>query len=181
MFYTVHLKGLQWSSSRWSLKVLMYVALYLWMNHQFSESHSWLLPGKSSTVWPFCPKPVISTLLFSSMTLRQPLLGTNAVIIVFLDEVETTIVGHKCSDHLPILDQLNTITLSDGRVGLLSLNTSALGGGRREREREREGTFHVGSLTYCHVAYTFSSTIPFACEAPPNGFALRAVPRCFFL
>ena len=99
-------------------------------------------------------------------------MGTNAVIIVFLDEVETTIVGHKCSDHLPILDQLNTITLSDGRVGLLSLNTSALGGGRREREREREGTFHVGSLTYCHVAYTFSSTIPFACEAPPNGFNL---------
>ena len=29
--------------------------------------------------------------------------------------------------------------------------------------------------------HTFSSTIPLACDAPPNGLALSAVPRCFFL
>ncbi len=29
--------------------------------------------------------------------------------------------------------------------------------------------------------HTFSSTIPFAWEAPPNGLAFSAVPRCFFL
>ena len=29
--------------------------------------------------------------------------------------------------------------------------------------------------------HTFSSTIPLACDAPPNGLALSTVPRCFFL
>ena len=60
---------------------------------------------------------------------------SNQYFIVLLDEVETAIVGHKCSDLLPILDQLNTNALPDGRVGLLSLNTSV---SVRGREGNRE-------------------------------------------
>ena len=59
--------------------------------------------------------------------------ASNQHLIVFLNEVETTIIGYKCSDLLPILDQLNTDALSDGRVGLFSLNASAL---REEGGRE---------------------------------------------
>ena len=61
--------------------------------------------------------------------------ASNQHFIVLLDEVETAIIRHKSSDLLPILDQLNTNTLSDGRVGLFSLNTSEYsvwGEGERE-------------------------------------------------
>ena len=61
--------------------------------------------------------------------------------IILLNEVETAIVGNKCSDLLPVLNQLNTNALPDGRVRLLSLNTSVSvffwggGGGGGEREK----------------------------------------------
>jgi hypothetical protein len=38
-------------------------------------------------------------------------------------EVETTIIGNESSDLLSVLDELDTDTLSDSRVGLLGLNT----------------------------------------------------------
>ena len=72
---------------------------------------------------------------------------SNQYFIVLLNEVETAIVGHECSDLLPILDQLNTNALPDGRVGLLSLNTSVRAGGGRGREREREREM-IGASPY---------------------------------
>jgi hypothetical protein len=44
--------------------------------------------------------------------------------VVFLDEVETTVVRDESRDLLTVLDQLNTNALSDGRVRLLGLNTN---------------------------------------------------------
>jgi hypothetical protein len=38
-------------------------------------------------------------------------------------EVKTTIIGNESSDLLSVLDELDTDTLSDSRVGLLGLNT----------------------------------------------------------
>lgn len=44
---------------------------------------------------------------------------------VLLNEVQTSIVRHKSSNLLAVLDKLHTCALSDSRVGLLGLNTTA--------------------------------------------------------
>ena len=47
-------------------------------------------------------------------------------LVVFFDEVETTVIGDESCDLLSVLDELNSDTLTDSRVRLLSLNTNFL-------------------------------------------------------
>ena len=56
-------------------------------------------------------------------------------LIVFVNVVQTTIVGDEGGDLLSVLDELDTGGLTDSRVRLLGLNSAVRGGEERERER----------------------------------------------
>merc|ERR1711972_766673 len=51
---------------------------------------------------------------------------SNQHLIVLLNEVQATVVGHEGSNLLGVLDQLHTGALADSGVGLLGLNTDLL-------------------------------------------------------
>ena len=55
---------------------------------------------------------------------------------VFFDEVEATITRDECCDLLSVLDELNTDTLTHGRVRLLGLNTAVVVEERKRKEIE---------------------------------------------
>jgi len=74
----------------------------------------------------------ISLCLSSSTETRDKnfivLVGLLSVLVVLrwlvgTHEVETTIIGNESGNLLSVLDELDTDTLSDSRVGLLGLNT----------------------------------------------------------
>lgn len=46
------------------------------------------------------------------------------VTYVFVDEVQTTVSWHEACNLLTVLDELDTNTLTNGRVRLLSLKTA---------------------------------------------------------
>jgi hypothetical protein len=48
----------------------------------------------------------------------------NQNLVVLFNESQTTIVGDESCDLLAVLDELDTNALTDGRVRLLSLNTT---------------------------------------------------------
>ena len=111
-------------------------------------------------------------------------------------EVETTIIGNECSDLLSVLDELDTDTLSDSRVGLLGLNTDLSSQHDVPIVHFMSSIVHPVSSILAKVAnsflpqishsplllirtfslnripLTFSRTIPLACEVPPVGEVL---------
>ena len=45
---------------------------------------------------------------------------------IFFYIIQAPIVGYECSNLFPVLDELDPGTFSNGRIGLLSLNTSEI-------------------------------------------------------
>ena len=87
---------------------------------------------------------------------------SNEHLIVLIDEVQTPIARDEGGDLLSVLDQLHTDALTNGRVGLLGLDSPI-------HKPIRQNT------------YTFSRTIPLAMVAPPRTLALMEVTLCPFL
>lgn len=46
--------------------------------------------------------------------------------VILIDKVQAAIIRHEGSDLLSVLDELDSDTLADSRVGLLGLNTDLL-------------------------------------------------------
>ncbi len=45
-------------------------------------------------------------------------------LVVFFDEVKTTIAGYECCYFFAVFDQLNSYTFTNGRIRLFSFNTA---------------------------------------------------------
>uniref|UniRef100_A0A8C2WC05 Uncharacterized protein n=1 Tax=Cyclopterus lumpus TaxID=8103 RepID=A0A8C2WC05_CYCLU len=87
--------------------------------------------------------------------------GVTFTASVYLDEVEATVIGHEGGDLLAVLDELNSHTLPDGRVGLLSLNTTndALGVGGSSEGVGLQGSAEVGLLVLFVVPSLLTAVI----------------------
>ena len=111
-----------------------------------------LTPGISPTACPLRPNPAISTSSYSRSTWLASLHRVNNCHkeqwlrnpYILLNVVKATIIRHKGSNLLPVLHQLNTSTLTDGRVRLLGLNTTTqwkyLTLAQAIQSRDRKGT-----------------------------------------
>lgn len=100
---------------------------------------------------------------------------------ILLNIVQATIIGHKGCNLLSIFDQLNTSTLSNSRIRLLSFNPTA------QTSKYTYAQFLLTSKTkhrLCknemHKSHIFSRTIPLAWDDPANGF-FHSFPRWDFL
>ena len=78
----------------------------------------------------------------------------NQNLVVLFNESQTTIVGYESCDLLAVLDELDTNALTDGRVRLLSLNTTV----NKLLNLFIRPQQILGNIR----TYTFSSTIPLA-------------------
>lgn len=111
---------------------------------------------------------------FTSMKLRQPSLGTKAVI--FLPFLMSCTLTHFLMAELGCLA---STPLQKGNKR--NINTFNL-------KKKVQNTWKEVSVACIHVFYrsgsgthTFSRTMPLAWEAPPKGLAFRAVPKWAFL
>ena len=73
-------------------------------------------------------------------------------LVVLFNVVETTVTGHEGCDLLTVLDKLNTDALSDGRVRLLSLDTTG-----STQKPERSHRLSLGTSTCRPVIELLSS------------------------
>lgn len=81
-------------------------------------------PGISPLAFPRRPKPEMRTSSFSSVCIT--LADRHWKKVMATNEVQTTVVGDESGNLLTVLDELNSNTLSDSRVGLLGLNTDLI-------------------------------------------------------
>ena len=89
-------------------------------------------------------------------------------LVVFFDVIQTTIIRHESGDLFTIFDQLHSDALSNGGIWLFGFDTAV-------------NNDVIMVILNVFDTYIFSRTMPLAWEAPPNGLALRAVPRLAFL
>lgn len=87
-----------------------------------------------------------------------------------LNKIKAAVSRNEGGYFLPVLYELNANTFSNGRIRLFGFHST-----RNDSWVANRG------LNRHEDTYTFSKTIPLACEAPLNGLAFQRVPRCAFL
>lgn len=84
---------------------------------------------------------------------------------VLIDEVQATVARDEAGNLLAVLDELNSDTLTNGRVRLLGLKTAVYGNTLDKIRILTE------KIIYDIKSYIFSTTIPLDMQEPPRGLA----------